>query len=879
MFKKFVFSIALIVILATSSLSPVGADDGSIDPLTPAPSAETGEMTDETPQVWFVELSGAPSIEGTSSAVLKGEHDDFRHHAEDAHVEYSERSSYETLWNGFTVSATPSELSKIRAIPGVTGIYPVETLQLPESTPSDPELFTALAMTGADVAQSELGYTGKGIRVGVIDTGIDVNHPAFGGNGVAELNSSFFYRSPRIKYGYDFVGDAFDANTNPVAVPDPIPDDCAGHGTHVAGIIGANDPTNGMKGVAPNVTFGAYRVFGCAGSTTSDIMLMAMERAYRDHMQVINMSIGSAFQWPQYPTAVAASRLVKKGVVVVASIGNNGANGLYSAGAPGLGENVIGVASFDNTSVMQSAFSISPDNKLVGFNRSDSPISPTNGTFPIARTGTITTANDACVAAALPAGSLTGKIALIRRGTCSFYIKSANAQAAGAVAVVLYNNTTGGLSPTVAGTPAVTIPVVAITAADGVLINSRLDAGAVNLTWGTDTISAVDPRGGLISSFSSYGLSPDLALKPDIGAPGGNIWSSYPLELGGYASLSGTSMSSPHVAGAAALFLQARPRVKAADVRTYLQNTALPKNWQGNPGLGYLDQVSRQGAGMLQIDKAILTTAIVEPSKLALGESQAGPSTKTLMITNSGKKTVTYTFSSVNALSVANTFAPAAYTSDAAVAFSAASITVKAGKSANVKVTITPATGPDKAQYGGYIILNGSDGSVLRVPFAGFIGDYQSIQALTPTPYGFPWLAISLGGSFYGPVTGPADWTYTMVGEDVPYLLIHFDHQVTRLAVEVYDATTGKAVDHEYKYAFVENYLPRNSTSTGFFAFAWDGTLIEYEDDDEGEVEHTMTVPNGQYILVVKALKALGNHHNPADWETWTSPIVEIARP
>jgi subtilisin family serine protease len=370
-----------------------------------------------------------------------------------------------------------------------------------------------------------------------------------------------------------------------------------------------------------------------------------------------------------------------------------------------------------------------------------------------------------------------------------------------------------------------------------------------------------------------------LDLKPDLGAPGGNIYSTYPLELGGYATLSGTSMSSPHVAGAAALFLQAHPRVKAEDVRTYLQNTAVPANWWGNPGLGYLDNVNRQGAGMLQIDKAILTTAIVEPSKLSLGESQAGPSTKNLRITNSGRKPVTYTFSSVNALSVAKTFSPSFYGSDAVVTFSAASITVKAGRSANVKVTITPATGPDKAQYGGYIILTGSDGSVLRVPFAGFVGDYQSIQALVPTPYGFPWLAISIGGLYYGPVTGPADWVYSMVGEDVPYLLIHFDHQVTRLVVEVYDANTGKLVDHEYKYAFVEKYLPRNSTSTGFFAFAWDGTLIEYEDDDDGEVEHTMTVPNGQYILVVKALKALGDRHNPADWETWTSPIVAIERP
>jgi minor extracellular serine protease Vpr len=868
MFKKFFFTFALILVLASVSIGPASAGDGAVEPLTPPPSVETGEMVDETPQLWFVELSGAPTIEGASSTVIHSEHDDFRRNAEDAHVEYSERASYETLWNGFTIAATPSELGKIRTIPGVTGIYPVETLQLPESAPSDPELFTALNMTGAATVQSELGYTGKGIRVAVIDTGIDVNHPAFGGNSVAELNSSFFYSSPRIKYGYDFVGDAFDANTNPVPVPDPIPDDCNGHGTHVAGIIGANDPTNGLKGVAPDVIFGAYRVFGCTGSTTSDIMLMAMERAYHDHMQVINMSIGSAFQWPQYPTAKAASRLVNKGVVVVASIGNNGANGLYAAGAPGLGDKVIGVASFDNTDVYLPYLEVNGRN--IGYvTMTYAPNPPTSGT------GEIVSIGIGC--AAQPAGSLTGKVALAARGTCAFGVKAANAINAGAVAVLISNNVAGVFNGTLGAPINGVTPVVGISLADGNFLRSQV--APITMAWSDQQSSFPSPTGGLISSFSSYGLSPDLALKPDIGAPGGNIYSTYPLELGGYATLSGTSMSSPHVAGAAALFLQARPRVKADDVRTYLQNTAIPANWWGNPGLGFLDNVNRQGAGMLQIDKAILTTSIVEPSKLSLGESQAGPSTRSLKITNSGKKSVTYTFSFVNALSVGKTFTPAFYMSDAGVTFSAAGLTVKAGRSADVKVTITPATSPDKAQYGGYIVITGNDGSVLRVPFAGFIGDYQSIQALTPTAYGFPWLAISYGGSYYGPVTGPADWVYTMVGEDVPTLLIHFDHQVTRLVLEVYDANTGQLVNQEYKYGFVETYLPRNSTSTGFYAFAWDGTLIEYEDDDDGQVEHTMTVPNGQYILVVKALKALGDHRNPADWETWTSPVVAIERP
>lgn len=439
-------------------------------------------------------------------------------------------------------------------------------------------------------------------------------------------------------------------------VPDPDPDDCAGHGTHVAGIAGASGT---IKGVAPNVIFGAYKVFGCSGSTLADIIIAAMERALADGMQVLNMSLGAAFQWPQYPTAQAATRLVNKGVVVVASIGNSGSNGLYSAGAPGVGSKVIGVASFDNTHQNLAAFTVSPDGTKIGYvNAAGSPPAPLSGSFPMARTGTPTTADDACNP--LPAGSLSGKVALIRRGTCTFYTKARNAQLAGAVGVVLYNNVAGIFNPSVTGTPPITIPVVAVSDTSGVLINNRIAAGAVTMTWTADTVSVPNPTGGLISSFSSYGLAPDLALKPDIGAPGGLIRSTYPIELGGYAILSGTSMSSPHVAGAVALLLEARPRTPSQAADVILQNSADPRPWWGNPALGLLDNVHRQGAGMLDIDDSILATTKIEPPKLSLGEIESGAVTRTLSIENKSSNPVTYDLSHVPALATGpNTFSPA----------------------------------------------------------------------------------------------------------------------------------------------------------------------------------------------------------------------------
>jgi subtilisin family serine protease len=852
----------------------LGAQDLTTEPSGSEPAAESGAPVNETPTAWFVELASPPTADGTSLATVKAEKDAFRRAAGTAGLKYAERYAFDTLWNGLSVQVSPADVGKLSRIAGVKAIWPVVQVEpAQEITAEDPDLFTALGMTGANYAQNTLGLTGAGIKVGVMDTGIDYNHPDLGG---------CFGAGCRVATGYDFVGDAYNSSGSGDALvphPDNDPDDCAGHGSHVSGIIGANGV---VKGVAPGVTFGAYRVFGCVGTTSSDVMIKAMERALADGMQVLNMSIGSSFQWPQYPTAAASDRAVNKGMVVVASIGNSGANGAYAAGAPGVGSKVIGVASFDNTHVRLPYFTIAPDAMAIGYNQATAaPNAPTTGSFPMARTGTPTTTNDAC--AALPAGSLAGKVALIRRGTCGFYEKSRRAQLAGAVAVVLYNNTTGFINPTVAvpsppvvdGQP-VTIPVVAIVQADGVTINNRLAANAESLTmtWTANLASFPNPAtGGLISSFSSFGLSPDLTLKPDIGAPGGNIYSTYPLELGGYATLSGTSMAAPHTAGSVALLLQARPNTPSQAVRGILQNSADPRPWFGNPGLGFLDNAHRQGAGMLDIPGAVLSTIKVDPAKLSLGESESGPATRTLTLRNDGASSVTFDLSHVPALSTGGpTNAPTFTTGFASVAFSVlgvpvSSIAVPAGGSASVDVTVTAnAALANKSQYGGYIVFTPQGGgATYRVPYAGLKGDYQSIQVLVPTANGFPLLGRQVAPGSFAPV--PAGTTFTLAGGDIPYVLAHFEHQSRIVRLEVFEAASGKS----WHRALQVDYLGRNSSATGFFTLSWDGVTTA-----GGQV---YTVPDGQYVLKLSVLKALGDALNPAHWETWTSPAFNIDRP
>ncbi|MGZ8795027.1 MAG: S8 family serine peptidase, partial [Gaiellaceae bacterium] len=355
------------------AVAPASAGDGSN-------GVRIGGAANETATKWFVELASPPAAKGTSKAALKAERDAFRANAAADGVKLAERFSYDSLWNGVSVSVAPSQVAALRSVQGVKAVYPVETLSLPPSESgggNGVDLKNAVGLTGADIAQAELGLDGSGVTIAIMDSGLDYTLPEFGG---------CFGPGCKVRGGFDLVGDTYNATPGPAFQPvpqpdaDPLPcnpDDAdraevlgagtsdAAHGTHVAGIAAADGrghtADGQVVGVAPGAQLLAYRVFGCNGGTDSDVMIHAMELALADHADVLNMSIGAAFtNWPQYPTAVAADNLAAAGVTVVASIGNSGANGgqLWSAGAPGVGRNVIGVASFDNRKATLPAFEV-----------------------------------------------------------------------------------------------------------------------------------------------------------------------------------------------------------------------------------------------------------------------------------------------------------------------------------------------------------------------------------------------------------------------------------------------------------------------------------------------------------------------------------------
>jgi hypothetical protein len=308
-------------------------------------------------------------------------------------------------------------------------------------------------------------------------------------------------------------------------------------------------------------------------------------------------------------------------------------------------------------------------------------------------------------------------------------------------------------------------------------------------------------------------------------------------------------------------------------VRGILQNNAIPHLWWGNPALGFLDNVHRQGAGMLNIPDAVEATASVTPSKLSLGDSKNGPVSRTLTIHNDGRHAVTYDIGHVPALSTGtNTFTVSFYADSATVDFSKTTVTVPRGGAAKVHVTITaPDTLPDHGIYGGYIVFtpegdNDGDGDdlALSVPYAGFHGDYQSIQVLTSAGFGLPWLTDA---NFSGPFG--AGHTFTLVGTDQPHVIAHFNHQSRLVRLQAQKVGDSKPLG---KTEPDLEYFGRNSSSTSIFDFVWDGTIVKKDGT-------TFAAPNGDYQLILSVLKALGDRDNPADWETFTTPTFTIARP
>lgn len=766
-----------------------------------------------------------------------------------AHLDITEREHYSQLWEGVSVKSDPTTARYLESLPTVEAVWESENYELPDVEPERvSEMDFAVDATGVSELPDSLD--GNGTRIGIIDTGIDYQHPDLGG--------CFGPLAPgedcKVNYGWDFVGDDFDSS-DPDTEPQPGPDpnDCNGHGTHVAGISAAHaESDSGVTGVAPAAELGAYRVFGCEGTTSAEVLLQAMERAAADGMDVVNMSIGQAFSWPQYPTAIAAGALVDQGVSVIASIGNSGEFGVFSSSAPGLGADVVGVASIDNPFARADAAIAQPLDQEVGIDTiADAPgLEVGDPTPPLRWHGRGCTDDEA-------ANDVTGMTAMMVRGECPFEEKYERAIADGAEAVVIKNDQPGLFSGT--GAPDGDIPMAAISQADGEELRERSEAGDdVTLEATGEKMLVEMPYAGLPSSFTSFGPSPDLAAKPDVAAPGGGIWSTYLTDQDSYASLSGTSMAAPHVAGAAALLLQDQPDSEPQDVKAALLNTANPVSSVAENST--LEPAHRQGTGMIDVPAAVENQVQLSPEAIGLGDTTTDPTEVELEVANRSADDMTYELRHRPAVATAGTvFEPEPRTAPADVEFEEPFVDVPAGQIVTVPASITAPDNLDTGGvYGGYLELHPTDkGHTVITSYVGYVGDYLDIEVMPDEPE----LAVLDADDDLQDLD--AGTTFSASSEELPVLLIHMAHQATMLEMTLEQADGDTSFD-----LLSSQWVGRSATPEDQLQFPI-AELIETAPDD-------IELTEGEWEIHLRALKALGDDDNPDHWEERVSPSFTV---
>jgi len=586
--------------------------------------------------------------------------------------------------NGIAVRTDEAGAEMIRQIPGVKS---VSVMELHERSHTN-----SVPVIGGPEVWESLGVLGEGIKIAVIDSGIDYLHTNFGGPGTpeayalptTELNQ--YFPNVKVAGGWDFAGDAY--NGSNVPRPDPNPLDCryelgGGHGTHVAGSIAGygvnadgttyrgpydrNIPLESMRigpGVAPLAELYALRVFGCTGSTGLTVQALDWvvdpngDGDYSDRMDVANLSLGSAFGGPDDPSSRAANNAALAGVLLAISAGNSG-DVYYISGSPGSATRVVTVAAQVDALDVVDGFRIDEPAAIAGIYGGSVGQSFDWAAMTEPVTAPVTYDPDnpgGCDS--WSEGALSGKIVLVdwvpaghETFPCGSAARANNAAEAGAVGIIMAENGPF-LTTAIAGNAA--IPSILTTSTAGEAIKSELESGVVatlsNEWLSTGKIYAPE-RQDTLASFSSRGPTKGNALKPDIAAPGYSIFSAQSGSGTQGVSLNGTSMAAPHMAGVLALLREKNPSWSVEEIKALAMNTAGHDIYADlGPGGDRYGQ-SRVGAGRVDAAAAIAQKVVAysadDPGAVSVsfGAVEAvGTATfeRTVRVVNHGDRTVTY---------------------------------------------------------------------------------------------------------------------------------------------------------------------------------------------------------------------------------------------
>jgi minor extracellular serine protease Vpr len=579
---------------------------------------------------------------------------------------------YRVVLNGFAVSLPTRQLQTLNRLGFVRKVYP--SFRYTRLTNRGP------ALIGAPQVRALTGAGGEGMKVAVVDDGVDWRNPFLAPGGLS-FPAGFPKGNTRFTNQKVIVARSFPGRTSGPAGREPLDDTRSFHGTHVAGTIAGNENTTapdstivgeertprlcvrraggcipqvtGLSGVAPRAWIGNYRVFtvpspldrsDCCTAGTPEI-IAAFEAAVADGMNVINFSGGGPESDPAADALIeAVANVARAGVVPVISAGNDrDFFGLGTVGSPSTAPDAISVAATTNAHTFAPALTLSsnPSFPRIAFLAAPAAIPVVWATADqmLVDVSTIVGTDGRPVDATLcrdtlPDRALVNAIALVSRGGCTHDVQSSRAAQAGAIGLVIVDNRPGETS----GIPfGLSRPAGMVADLDGARLRAELakSGGRAPIRIGNDVLEIATGRGGTPATFSAGGLTAfEHMLKPDVSAPGASILSSTVPDFAGanFAVLDGTSFSAPHVAGAAALLLQRNPGWTPKQVKSALMSTAGPAfadTARTNEAPVYLE-----GAGLVRLTEAITPRVFTDPQSLSFRDLNvnAGAQTRTLLV-------------------------------------------------------------------------------------------------------------------------------------------------------------------------------------------------------------------------------------------------------
>ena len=601
--------------------------------------------------------------------------------------------SYTWLLNGIATQVPYGLIDDIAKVDGVKQVLlqpKYEVCASDVTAVADPMTISDGTMIGRESTWAN-GYTGKGIKIAVIDTGLDVDHQNFQAlpedkltedsatadtvaSVLDRLNASGrrggltiddVYYNSKVAFGFNYSDDDLNITHDLDAMGD--------HGTHVAGIAAANKvDESGVVGVAPDAQLYVMKVFGVNGGAYAEDILAALEDALLLGADVVNMSLGTNAGFTSSTDEVNAiyDRVAQTNTVLTVSAGNSytagygnnwGTNANLTAnpdnaviGEPAVYSNVLSVASVENWFIQRNYIAVG-EHKLAYVETSTSYGIPSVLTlteeYEIVQIPNYGAAED------FEGLDLTGKIALIQRGVESFVTKCENAAAAGAAACIVYNNTSDEFGMDLTDCTA-QIPCISITMEDGALLIAELEKDpGLKISFPEGLTALPSLQAYQMSDFSSWGVAPDLSLEPDITGPGGNIYST--INDGQYGLMSGTSMAAPNLAGISALVLQyVKENYPDSEIsrRELVQNllvsTSVSLAYDKESGLYYSPR--QQGSGLANAFNAVCTWVYLtvegsDTPKAALGDDpgRTGTYSFTFNVTNFGTTAAFYDLNTV----------------------------------------------------------------------------------------------------------------------------------------------------------------------------------------------------------------------------------------